>query len=49
MSVINAKNVGRKRSGYGSRIIKTFTKNGIEYQYHATKGWRRYRSMEGGA
>lgn len=25
------------------RIIKTFVKNGREYQYHATKGWRSYR------
>jgi hypothetical protein len=36
-------------AGYGKRIIKTFTKNGIEHQYHATKGWRRYRSVGGAA
>jgi hypothetical protein len=36
-------------AGYGKRIIKTFTKNGIEYQYHATKGWRQYRSVGGAA
>jgi hypothetical protein len=49
MPVSNAKNVGRKWSGYGSRIIKTFTKNGFDYQYHATKGWRVSRSKEGNA
>jgi len=25
------------------RIIKTMTRFGREYQYHATKGWRSYR------
>jgi hypothetical protein len=30
---------GRKGS-YGRRIIKTYTLDGYEYQYHATKGWR---------
>jgi hypothetical protein len=36
-------------AGYGKRIIKKFTKNGRDYEYHATKGWRSYRSVEGAA
>tara|TARA_R110000796_G_scaffold1431_4_gene5719 strand:+ start:1290 stop:1415 length:126 start_codon:yes stop_codon:yes gene_type:complete len=32
------------KGSYGRRIIKTFTKNGFDYQYHATKGWRISRS-----
>jgi hypothetical protein len=45
--LVNAKGVGKKQSRYGSRITKTFIKNGNEYQYHATKGWRLYRSNSG--
>jgi hypothetical protein len=36
-------------AGYGKRIIKKFTKNGRDYEYHATKGWRNYRSVGGAA
>lgn len=29
----------QKKQGYG-RILRTFVRNGREYSYHATKGWR---------
>jgi hypothetical protein len=32
------------KGSWGRRIIKTFVKNGFEYQYHATKGWRVLRT-----
>ena len=34
-----------KRGSYGKHIIKTFTKNGREHQYHATKGWRSFKAV----
>ena len=37
---------GVKRSGsWGCKIIRTITKNGREYQLHATKGWRSYKAV----
>jgi hypothetical protein len=37
------------QSRYGKRITKAFTKNGRDYEYHATKGWRSYQSVGGAA
>jgi len=31
---------------YGSKIIRTFIRDGREFQLHATKGWRSYRAGE---
>lgn len=37
---------GQAKGTYGRRILKTVHKNGKEYQYHATKGWRVYRGTK---
>ena len=37
------KRVITKRKAFG-RIIRVIKKNGREYQYHATKGWRSYKA-----
>lgn len=36
------------QSPHGKRIIKRFTRNGREYHFHATKGWRNYRAAPNG-
>lgn len=36
----------QKPGAYGRRIIRTFIKNGREYQLHATKGWRSYQVVK---
>lgn len=36
------KKVITKRRPFG-RIIRVIKRNGREYQYHATKGWKVYR------
>lgn len=40
---INALFASKRKGRFGRRIIKTFVRNGREYQLHATKGWRSYR------
>lgn len=35
--------MSKRKGTYGRRITKTIIKDGREYQYHATKGWRVYR------
>tara|TARA_R110002167_G_scaffold356953_1_gene572270 strand:- start:254 stop:421 length:168 start_codon:yes stop_codon:yes gene_type:complete len=36
-----------RHAATSKNILRTFVKNGREYQYHATKGWRSYRAAEG--
>lgn len=40
------KHLAKPPNQYGRRIIRTFIKNGREYQLHATKGWRSYRVVK---
>jgi hypothetical protein len=37
-----------RHAATSKNILRTFVKNGREYQYHATKGWRSYRAAGGG-
>ena len=41
--IMKARHRDAEGSGYGKHILRTIVKEGREYQYHATKGWRNYR------
>jgi hypothetical protein len=34
----------RRKGATQRRVIRTFTRNGREYYYHATKGWKSRRA-----
>ena len=34
----------RVKGAYGSKILRSFVRNGHRFEFHATKGWRCYRA-----
>jgi len=42
----SARAKAQRHGGYGKNIIRRVTRAGRDWEYHATKGWRNYRSVK---